>query len=321
MEPAGIKQKEAIMEQIFEKLRSDYDGLWIDLLRVPASGDIKGIVQISHGMTEHKERYLDFMRYLSEHGYASVIHDHRGHGASIKDEEDLGYFYTDDPSAITEDLHQVTSYIKKIWPDRPVILFGHSMGSLVARAYIKKYDEDISGLILCGPPTKNPAAVPGLALLRILERIQGGKHRGRLIDHLTFSLYNKGHDQKNGWLSSDRKSVTGYNEDPLCGFTFTNNGFINLFSLLRDAYVSKDYEVRNPWLPVLLIAGSEDPVIQNRRRFGELKSFLKELGYADVRSKLYPEKRHELLNELGKEEVYKDVLRFCIKASKNGQGR
>ena len=293
-----------------ELISSGYDGLSLEIEMICPGKAPKAVVQFSHGMTEHKERYEDFMGFLSENGYACVIHDHRGHGKSVRDEADLGFFYTEDASAISDDLYMVTKYIKDKFPGLPIYMFSHSMGTLVARSYIKAHDTELSGLVLCGPPTRNPAAGLGLFLARLSALIHGGRYKSRYIDRLTFSLFNKGHEQKNGWLSSDPASVELYNQDPLCGFTFTNNGFINLFSLMIEAYKREGYEVKNPRLPIFLMAGAEDPVIQSRDRFYELSEFLKKLGYSDVRSKLYEGMRHELLNERERKQVYRDVLSF-----------
>ena len=111
---------------------------------------IKGVVQFSHGMAEHKERYYPLMEYLAANGFASAINDHRGHGESVRAKEDRGYFYDDTSDFVVEDIHQITTELKKRFPGKPVYLFGHSMGSLIVRKYIKKYDDEISKLIVCG---------------------------------------------------------------------------------------------------------------------------------------------------------------------------
>ena len=127
------------------KLISEFDGLRLDVEEV-VPDRIRGIVQISHGMAEHKERYEEFMKFLAEHDYMAVIHDHRGHGNSVNDLVELGYFYTEDIQGIIEDLHQITRWIKEQYPGLPIYLFSHSMGTLVARNYIKKYDDEIKKL-------------------------------------------------------------------------------------------------------------------------------------------------------------------------------
>ena len=107
--------------------------------------------------------------------------------------------------------------------------------------------------------------------------------------------------------------MCSYNDDELCGFIFTTNGFINLYKLMRQAFKKNDYQVKNKNLDILLIAGSDDPVIQNEKKFIELKEFLKDIGYKNIESKLYKNLRHEILNEKTKKEVYNDILNFINK--------
>ena len=137
---------------IIKKITSKQDGLKLEIAIMECENP-KGIVQFSHGMAEHKERYFDFMQYLNERGYICVIHDHRGHGGSVKSKNDYGYFYTENANYIVDDLFQVTEYVRDMYPGLEVTLFSHSMGTLVARCYLKKYDGYINRLILCGPPT------------------------------------------------------------------------------------------------------------------------------------------------------------------------
>lgn len=289
-----------------ERIKSDCDGLELELAVLETNVKPKGIVQISHGMAEHKERYFDFMNYLSENGYISVIHDHRGHGASVKRIEDLGFFYTEDINYIVDDLYQVTKLIKNKYSGLKVNLFSHSMGTLVSRNYLKKYDLEISKIILCGPPTENVLA--GLGVL--LAKFSKDTTRNNLLNNLTFGNYNNGNLIPNGWICSNVDTVKSYNEDKLCGYVFTTNGFINLFKLMRGAYNKEDWKVRNPNLDMLIIAGKEDPVIQSENKFKDLTNFLKDIGYKNIDARLYEGKRHELLNEIDNKKIYKDILKF-----------
>lgn len=170
--------------------------------------EIKGIIQISHGMAEHKERYIPFMNYMANAGFVSVIHDHRGHGESIKNKEDLGYFY-DTKIMIVEDLHQVTLYIKDKYPKLLIILFGHSMGSMVVRVYLKDYDKDINALIVCGSPSKNNGAKVALSLIKFMELFHKDTYRSKFINYLAFHNYNKDFESNssNSWLTSDDVTV------------------------------------------------------------------------------------------------------------------
>ncbi len=291
-------------------LISEYDGLSLSLELFLPEGAPKGILQISHGMSEHKERYEDFMAFLAEKGYAAVIHDHRGHGSSVRSCWDLGYFYTANPAALVEDLHQVSRFIKGRFPGLPLFLFGHSMGSLVARVYLRRYDAEINKLILCGPPTQNSAVGLGLLLVKLSTALHGARYRNHLLNELALGAANRKFHEQNAWISSCPDTVRQFQRDPLCGFIFTNSGFAGLFGLMKEAYMPRGWALKNPDLPILLLAGAEDPVIQSKRKFAHLKSFLRSLGYRSVRSRLYEGMRHELLNEKNRKQVYQDLLRF-----------
>lgn len=296
-----------------KSILSKKDGLTLSLSIIEPKGKPKAIVQISHGMAEHKERYYDFMEYLAKNGYVSVIHDHRGHGESVRNIEDLGYFYTDDIHYIVDDLYQVSEYMKERYKDLDIILFSHSMGTLVSRNYIQKYDDQIKKLILCGPPTYNPLSGVGIFLAKVFTLFGKERRANHFLDKLTFGTYNTGNDIPNEWICSSSDTVKDYNNDKLCGYTFTTNGFLNLYKMMKEAFHRNNYQVKNPNLNIFVIAGADDPVIQKEKKFEELVHFLKEVGYQEIESKLYNGKRHELLNEKGKEKIYQDILDFIEK--------
>lgn len=295
---------------ITKTIQSKRDQLPLELAIIEPAGQPVGIVQFVHGMAEHKERYFDFMNFLSEHGYICAIHDHRGHGASVKDPSHLGYFYTDDASVIVDDTFQITEYLKSTYTGLRLTLFSHSMGTLVARNYLKRYDDHLDKIVLCGPPTKNDLVDLALFLARFTGIFTGKYKPNRFLDSLSVGQYNKGYSEKNAWICSDPAVVSAYNADPLCGFTFTTNGFLNLYQLLKSSFQGADWNPQNNSLPILLMAGEDDPVIQSNQKFIDLERFLRKVGYTNISSKLYKHKRHELLNETGKEAVYDDVLKF-----------
>lgn len=292
------------------KIKSPFDGLVLDVAIIEPKGEPKAIVQFSHGMSEHKERYFDFMNYLAKNGYVCIIHDHRGHGASIRQKGDHGYFYTEDISAIVDDLHEVSKLAKNEYPNLPLYIFSHSMGTLVARNYLKKYDSEVAKVVLCGPPTENNAVGIALALSKISKPFHGAKKPNHFLNNSTFKGYNGNSSVPNSWLSENTENVTVYNDDELCGFVFTTNGFINLFKLQKGAFNAKDWNVSNENLPIFVIAGSDDPVIGSKEKFGKLVLFLKKLGYNNVDATLYKNNRHEILNEKNKLKIYADVLKF-----------
>ncbi|EDS72138.1 hypothetical protein ANASTE_01848 [Anaerofustis stercorihominis DSM 17244] len=280
-------------------------------MKIPED-NIKGIVQIAHGMAEHKERYYDFMDYLTNNGYITVINDHRGHGESIIEDKDLGYFYDDSGDMIVEDFHIITEHIKEEYKDIPYYIFSHSMGTLVARNYLKEHDNEINGMILCGAPYKNPMAKMGLGISSLIGKMKGEHHRSKFINGLAFNSFNDKFEEPimNKWLNSDISKVKEYNKNPLCGYIFTINGFKNLFNLVDKAFKKDEYKARNKNLPIFFIAGEDDPVIGGEEKFKESMEFLRNLGYTNISARLYYGLRHEILNEKNHMEVYKDVLEF-----------
>lgn len=271
---------------------------------------VKGIVQIAHGMCEHKERFIPFMEYLCGKGYACVIHDHRGHGESVTSQADLGYFHTGGWKGIIDDILIVNEHIRSLHPGIPVFLFGHSMGSLAVRSFTKRYDTIINGLIACGSPSRNPATGAGRMLSIVIASIKGDRHRPSLIHKIAFENFNSRFlsEGENAWLSTDRTIVKEYNDDPLCGYMFTANGFTGLFDLMLDTYSGKGWNVCNPSLPIHFIAGADDPCITSRKDFDKAVGHIRSVGYAKVTSRLYEGMRHEILNETDRMRVWNDVL-------------
>lgn len=302
-------------------LQSKYDNLALSCAEYAAEGvtqtNAKGVVQIVHGMCEYKERYEDFIDYLTQNGYIVFAHDHRGHGGSVTANENLGYFGDKKGEAIVDDAALVTDEIRRLYPGLSVTLFGHSMGSLVVRAYIQKYEEKIDKLIVCGSPSKNSLAGFGLMLNGVISAFRGKKYRSRLMANASTG---GGDDKfpgegKNAWLTRDKTVVEKYNADEKCNFVFSCNGFFNLLHLVKNAYKKKKYPAKHSDLPIFFMAGADDPVIGNEKKWLAAQQFLRDVGYKNVTGKSYPKMRHEILNELGKEEVYADALAFIEKSA------
>lgn len=302
-------------------LQSKYDNLALSCAEYTAEGvtqtNAKGVVQIVHGMCEYKERYEGFIDYLTQNGYIVFAHDHRGHGGSVTANENLGYFGDKKGEAIVDDAALVTDEIRRLYPGLSVTLFGHSMGSLVVRAYIQKYEEKIDKLIVCGSPSKNSLAGFGLMLNGVISAFRGKKYRSRLMANASTG---GGDDKfpgegKNAWLTRDKTVVEKYNADEKCNFVFSCNGFSNLLHLVKNAYKKKKYPAKHSDLPIFFMAGADDPVIGSEKKWLEAQQFLRDVGYKNVTGKSYPKMRHEILNELGKEEVYADALAFIEKSA------
>lgn len=290
-------------------LQSEHDGLGISVMTVLPEGEPKALVQFAHGMAEHKERYLPLMEFLARSGFGCIINDHRGHGASVKSREDLGYFYKDGGRGLVKDMHQVAVWFRAKYPGKKLTLVGHSMGSLAARAYAAKYGREIDALVLSGSPGLNPMVKAGLMLTQVLTVVHGSrKAKSALMDQIlngTFSARFKDEGSKFAWLSVNRANVAAYEEDPLCGFPFTLNGYRALLNLMLAAYDRKQGIYAG--LPVHFMSGEDDPCAPDRRGFDEAVANMRDRGAVHVTSKMYPCLRHEIFNE-GVREVFDDLL-------------
>ncbi len=300
---------------------SGTDGLPICVLRIEPENpeDIKGIVQFVHGKNEHKGRYAAFMRFLAAHGYLTIVNDHRGHGESILDQEDLGYFYDGGAEALVEDVHEITLEVKEYARQRcgrddlPLTLLGHSMGSLAARCYIRKYDADIDKLCLTGSPSRSSMVRQGMRIIKRLKFIEGKKARSKLARKLIMGTSYERRFRKEGlrnsWTNSQREAVIEHNSDPLSSFNFTLNGYEEMLKLAILAYKG-GYVPQNPDMPIRFFSGEDDPCYHSPRKLLEAFRQLKDIGYTDIHCKLYKGMRHDVLHERQKLLVYNDILSF-----------
>lgn len=292
---------------------SRQDGLKLHVLTV-APDKPRAVLQISHGMCEYKERYLSFMEYMAGQGIACIIHDHRGHGKSVKSRKDLGYFYGNGGPALVKDLHQVTCLARKLYPGLPLFLFGHSMGSLAVRVYLKYYERELDGLVVCGSPSHNVLAGPAGHLVAMMSAIHGDHSHSALLDRMMSILdlpFWKEHIP-HAWICTDRAVVERFNASPYCNFTFTRNGYQALFWLMEHTYQKQGWYPKRPALPVLFLSGEKDPCMVSRKQFQHAVRSLRTAGYCNIRSLVYPGMRHEVLNEPGHMSVYQDIAKFII---------
>ncbi|MCQ2487278.1 MAG: lysophospholipase [Clostridia bacterium] len=278
-------------------------------------GEVKAVLQIIHGMAEYIERYDAFATYFAEKGIAVYGLDHIGHGESVNDNYPLGYFGKDNEcgKVFRDDAYELTKLAKAENPDKPYILFGHSMGSFVNRMYIAKYADAIDATIICGTAGPNPAILPALALTKVLKATRG-KKPGKLMNMMAFGTYNARTPKKTAfdWLSFNEKNVEDYIADPLCGFLFTNSGFRDLITLNNAICQADTFAAVPADLPIYLIAGSEDPVSSyGKGIYQTYESFKK--AHSNVEMKLYEGMRHEIHNETDPTEPLADILAFVEK--------
>lgn len=278
------------------------------------SGDIKAILQISHGMCEYIGRYEDFASFLCENGILVCGNDHLGHGSAALESGSLGYFAKKDGwRFLPADVRKLTILMKKRYPDIPYFLLGHSMGSFVARIYLEKYGELLDGAILMGTSGKNPLASLGIRLAERTIRTRGEKYQSEFLTRQSTGNYNKRFREEKddqSWLTKDEAIRKQYAADPLCNFRFTASAHRDLFTLLREVS-REEWAHRIPKnLPILLTSGDKDPVGNYGKGVKEVYERLQRAGVRDVTLKLYKDDRHEILNETDRDTVYRDILDF-----------
>ena len=275
-------------------------------------GTPRAVIQISHGMAEHRRRYDEFAQVLADHGYVVVCSDHRGHGDNVSSAEELGYFdKVKGWQKCVNDLKEITLQIKQEYPDLPVILFGHSMGAIMARSYVKRYDSLINGLILCGAPCYSPTVGAGRILAKLIIAVKGDHYRSKLVDNMVQGPFSKAIPDartKLDWLSRNEENVQRYMEDPLCGFMFTVSAYDDMFYGLQDMHDLMRWNLRNPKMPILFIAGEDDPVTGGKKGLQASAATMKEAGYEDIEMHVFKGLRHEILNEKEKDLVIQEVL-------------
>jgi len=266
------------------------------------------IVQILHGMQEYKERYNYFIEQLLANNIVCVVHDHLGHGLNCP-KEDLGFFKENNGfKQLVYDTCEIQTMMQKQFPKLPYILFGHSMGSIVARNYLKQYDSHLSALILSGAPNYTPAVKLGQKLAKLVVKTKGPKVYSPFLTKLFMGNFNKGYAEPNMWLSKNPLNVSNYNKDPNCGFPFTAKGFEDIALGLIEMHKISDWKLTNQKLPILFIAGENDPCIGDVKGFNDSINTLKKVGYQAVEAKKFPSLRHEILNEEEKDEVIAYIL-------------
>lgn len=275
-------------------------------------GHPRAIVQLVHGIAEHIERYHDFACWLSAQGILVVAEDHMGHGKSVGENGILGYFHGGWFAAV-EDTYTLLKHTMEDYPGVPYILFGHSMGSFMARTILAKYPESgISGCVICGTAWQ-PAALlkTALPICNALCKNGGDQKPSAALKKLMFGSYNKRVERvrtPNDWLTRDNRIVDAYNADPKCGFTATAGLYRDMLTGISYVQQPENLAAMDKELPILFTAGKEDPVGAYGQGVQQAADAFRKAGMKQVSCKLYPLCRHEILNEINREDVYKDIL-------------
>ena len=276
----------------------------------------KGYVQIIHGMQEHQSRYQILAKHLNSIGYTVISSDIRGHGSNANE---LGYFAEKNGyKLVLEDQKVITNYIKNTFDTKKVIIFAHSMGTIITRNLLQTESKNYECVILSGYPNYQFAVNFGIIIGKVIRLFKGGKYYSKLLSDLSVGSFNK--QIKNprtnlDWLSYNIENVDKYILDPLCGFNFKTSAFIDLFTLLANMHKSNKFSNVND-IPMLLIAGEDDPCVGGVKGMKSSIRALRKVGFNHIKGITYENMRHEILNEKNYQEVLNDISIFLIKGGK-----
>lgn len=302
---------------------TDSEGVNISCYKwVPFNTEVKGIVQIAHGMTETAVRYDEFAKKVCDSGYIVYAHDHRGHGATAISKESLGYIADKDGfNWMVKDIKELTDIIKNDNPDKPLILFGHSMGSFLSQRYAEIYGNEIDALILSGTNGKPKIYTKlGITVAKIEMQIRGRKAKSNLMDKLSFGDFNSKFKPTRtpfDWLCSVEEEVDKYRENEHCGFICTTSFYYDLVKGLWKIHEYENLEKIPKELPIYIFAGDRDPVGYEGKGIINLYETYKKLNIKDLEYKLYKGGRHEMLNEHNKNIVMDDIIKWINKKCRN----
>ncbi|MBS4534030.1 alpha/beta hydrolase [Clostridium sp. D2Q-14] len=271
----------------------------------------KEVIQILHGMAEYGYRYEDFANFLVKQGYIVYIHDHRKHGKSVEDGQKIGYYTNDTWGDMVDDVNHVKQLAKKQENVDKIILIGHSMGSFLARNTLMDYGKDISKAVIIGTGYTDKASINvAITMAKILGKTSG-KKPSKFLNNLLIGGFNKSFKPNKtsaDWLTKDTSIVDSYINDPLCGYSYTPKFYEEILKGLL--YIINPENIKKtPNIPLFFIAGEKDPVGKSGTGVQKVNSIYKDLGY-NTSIELIPEGRHEILNEINKEDIYKKILKF-----------
>lgn len=270
-------------------------------------------LQIVHGMAEHIMRYSDFAGYMAGLGFAVYGHDHLGHGSTSEEKGFIAEDRGDD--CLVEDMGLVFRRMCDDLTGIPRFVMGHSMGSFVTRRFLTVHGADVDGAVIMGTGQQAGYQVSrALAIAKLLCSLKGSRHRSSLLNSLVFGTYDKKFndpDLPNKWLCSNPDALKAYDEDPDCGFMFTDSAYRDLFTMIRKIEREEGFDMIPRNLPVLFVSGAEDPVGDFGKGVEKAADALRKRGL-DPEVKLYPGMRHEVLNEDGREQVYGDISDWLL---------
>ena len=287
----------------------------IHALRCDPDTEPRGIVQIAHGIAEYVARYKDFMSFLAENGFIAVGNDHLGHGGSVKEPGEKGHFADDKGwEYVVGDMHKLYETMHSEHPELPYILFGHSMGSFLSRTFIIQYPELLNACILSGTGHQGKALLTGgVAMSTLVKKIKGPRHIANGLNNVAFGSYNNGYENPKtafDWLNRDPAEVQKYIDDPNCGFVCTAALYNDMMKGIGFITSPSNIAKMRKDLPIYFMSGGADPVGENGKGVNKAYNAFLRAGMKDVMIRIYPEGRHEMLNEINRKDVYNDILNW-----------
>ena len=273
-------------------------------------GEIKAVLQICHGMSEHIGRYEEFAEYLNARGVYVVGHDHLGHGRSVQGDEYYGYFHAEKGNQyVIGDIQALRSITERKHPDIPYFMLGHSMGSFLLRQYLTMYADGLKGAVIMGTGYHGlPLLTIGQIFCKMAAARKGWKYRSRFIHNLSFGGFNKKFKKDTdgaNWLSANVENCRRFAEDSQCDFMFTVNGYYQMFEGMKTLARRGSVDKIPKGLPIFFMSGSDDPVGDFGKAVYKVYKKYKRAGMKDVRLKLYKGDRHEILRETVYQDFYK----------------
>ena len=297
------------MREFTLKLEGD---LILDCREYRPEGDPVGILQVIHGLGEHQGRYVSFARFLAENGFAAYTSDLPGHGPAAAETGSLGRFPRGGWLQAAEAQHALLERVKGLWPGKPVFLFGHSMGSFLARSCLILWPGGLQGCILCGTGhLARPLVAAGSAAAEVTAKLRGEGNASEFLRKMAFGSYNQRIPEAaspNAWICRDEAVVAAYDADPLCGLTPSSGLIREMMRGIRLITDPAKQKRMDPELPVLFISGEEDPVGEYGAGVRRALESFRKAGMKRAELKLYPGDRHELLNEPDRDAVCGDIL-------------
>lgn len=283
-------------------------------LAIFSAKNAKASIQIVHGMEEHKERYYDFANFLVDNGYNVIVSDLRGHGESAPNLSHIADKKGDE--LLIKDQQEITRYITKRFLGVPIILFGHSMGTIISRNLLQSDSNQYIKVVLSGYVNPNPASPVAVFLGNTVKLFKGSKRHSKLLTTLAMGPFKKAVKNRKtdlDWLSKNEENVQNYIKDPYCGVEFTIGSYCALFHLLNNMKKANKYKAINKELPFLLISGEEDPCTGGEKGRKASIKVLEKAGFKNIEVETIKDMRHEILNENDKQKVYDDILNFLNK--------